>query len=252
MVKYTGRDLSQLSRPLPTPSQHSTSSPNQLLQRPVILDDPLRPSPKRHRYRRQLGPIMHPKLAHHIQPIQQRAARPDLPIAVRPLLNPRRAQVLLPEHRQHEARSSRGMTREQASELRREEAAADGQKRRAVVVRLADEIQVRLGGRVSWEVRPDEDDVERRTRLIRIFCIQTDTRRLARGIPLLRHPVELHVQRLRLQLVGDGQDVDELRREGVQEVNRGDVEDLGFAHEDDAGVNFGAGLGEVERHNCEF
>lgn len=82
------------------------------------------------------------------------------------------------------------MAGEEARKLRGDQAGADGKKRgawfvsisgerkgirerarrRTVIVGLADERQVCLGGRVSGEVRADEDDVQRGTRRVGVLC----------------------------------------------------------------------------------
>jgi hypothetical protein len=58
----------------------------------------------RSRYRRQLRPILHHKLAHQVQAVQQSAARPDLAIPNKPFFDPMSTRVLFLKLRKHETR----------------------------------------------------------------------------------------------------------------------------------------------------
>lgn len=60
--------------------------------------------------------------------------------------------------------------------------------------------------------------------------------------------MEIDVQGSGFELVGDGEHVDEAGGHAMEEVEGGDIEDLGFAHEDDASLDGAAWVGEVQRH----
>lgn len=65
-------------------------------------------------------------------------------------------------------------------------------------------------------------------------------------LPLLRHIVELDVQRLGFELVCDWEGADERVRHAMKKVDGSYIEDLGHSHENNTSVDGAARVGETE------
>lgn len=108
---------------------------------------------------------------HHVQPIEQRAAGPQLSIPYPSLRDPGGAWGLLAQHVQHHARPRRRLALEETSQAGHVDAAANGQESGGFIVGLADKGELRLVRDVGEPVGADEDDVQRRARLERVLRV---------------------------------------------------------------------------------
>jgi hypothetical protein len=68
------------------------------------------------------------------------------------------------------------------------------------------------------------------------------------GRALLRDPVKIDILSFRLDFLGKWEVFNEFLAYAMEEIDGGDVQYFRFAHEDDAGFNGTAGVGEVNGH----
>ena len=168
---------------------------------------------------------------HHIRPVQQRPACPELAVLHPSLLLPFGSRRLVAEHVKHEPRAGGLLPIEQPRMQRDLDTATDGQEGGARFVTLTDEGQ--LGGvrRIAHVVGTDEHDVKRRAGLEGIGRQEGNSARETAwsGRPSLRDPVEGGLDGLRLHVGGDDvlrKRFGEVLAQAVDEVDRCDIENL--------------------------